>query len=83
MASEGFRRRVMGGYDPAQVDRALAERDERLDQLEREAQQLAGRVIDAERRLRAQVSGIAEAAGAIGVSAGAWTSSAARRGAAP
>ncbi len=56
----------MGGYDPAQVDRALAERDERLDQLEREAQQLAGRVIDAERRLRAQVSGIAEAAGAIG-----------------
>lgn len=43
----------MGGYDPAQVRAALDERDERLVQLEREAQQLARRVIETEERLQA------------------------------
>ena len=44
---------LLGGYDPAQVRAAIDERDERLSQLEREAQQLARRVIETEKRLQA------------------------------
>ena len=43
---------LLGGYDPAQVRAAIDERDERLVLLEREAQQLARRVIDTEKRLQ-------------------------------
>jgi hypothetical protein len=52
---EELPRKVLGGYDRAAVDEALRERDERLEQLEREAQQLAKRVIDTEKRVRAEV----------------------------
>ncbi|MBM3668184.1 MAG: DivIVA domain-containing protein [Actinobacteria bacterium] len=65
MAAERFRRKVMGGYDPSQVDAALEARDERLDQLEREAQQLARRVLETEKRVRGQIGGVGEATSAI------------------
>lgn len=48
----------MGGYDPAQVRAAIDERDERLARLEREAQQMARRVIETEKRLQAKLPGI-------------------------
>jgi hypothetical protein len=51
MAREGFRRSI-GGYDPAQVDKAIAERDARLKRLEQEAQRLAQKVIETEQRLQ-------------------------------
>ena len=56
MGAERFRRRA-GGYDPAQVDAAIAARDARLARLEREAEQLAERVVDSERRLEALAGG--------------------------
>jgi len=39
------------GYDPEEVDAAIASRDVRLARLEREAQRLAGRVVDREKKL--------------------------------
>jgi len=53
MAEEQIRRTVIGGYSRSQGERALRERDERLERLEREAQLLAGKVIEAERRAAA------------------------------
>jgi hypothetical protein len=50
VARERFRRAALG-YDPEQVDAAIASRDARLERLEREAQRLAQRVVDRERRL--------------------------------
>jgi hypothetical protein len=45
------------GYDPAQVEEALGERDERVARLEAEAAKLARRVTEQERRLRETVEG--------------------------
>jgi len=42
----------MRGYDPDEVDAAIQARDARLARLEREAQRLAERVVDRERRLQ-------------------------------
>lgn len=42
----------MRGYDPEQVDAAIQARDARLTRLEREAQRLAERVVEKERRLQ-------------------------------
>jgi hypothetical protein len=42
----------MRGYDPEQVDAAMQARDARLERLEREAQRLAERVVEKERRLQ-------------------------------
>jgi len=57
---------LLGGYDPAQVRAAIDERDERLSLLEREAQRLATRVIDTERRLQSVLPGSGSEGGAIG-----------------
>ncbi len=51
MSQERFRRTVRG-YDPAQVDAAIEARDARLARLEREAQRLAERVVEREKRLQ-------------------------------
>ena len=51
MAKERFRR-TLRGYDPDEVDAAIQARDARLARLEREAQRLAQRVVDRERRLQ-------------------------------
>jgi hypothetical protein len=51
VSKERFRRAVRG-YDPEQVDAAIAARDARLARLEREAQRLAERVVEKERRLQ-------------------------------
>ncbi|CAN5574260.1 hypothetical protein BH20ACT15_BH20ACT15_11070 [soil metagenome] len=56
----------MGGYDPAQVRAAIDERDERIRLLEREAQQLASRVIETEKRLQRALPGAEGPTGAIG-----------------
>jgi hypothetical protein len=45
-------RRALRGYDPEEVDAALDARDARLARLEREAQRLAERVVERERRLQ-------------------------------
>jgi hypothetical protein len=45
-------RRAMRGYDPEQVDAALDARDARLARLEREAQRLAERVVEREKKLQ-------------------------------
>ncbi len=42
----------MRGYDPEEVDAAIASRDARLARLEREAQRLAERVVEREKRLQ-------------------------------
>src|SRR5262249_43971847 len=42
----------MRGYDPEEVDAAIEARDARLARLEREAQRLAERVVDREKRLQ-------------------------------
>jgi hypothetical protein len=52
VSEEPLRRTLVGGYSRRQVDEAMRERDERLEQLEAEAQQLARRVIESERRMR-------------------------------
>ena len=44
-------RRALRGYDPNEVDAAIEARDARLARLEREAQRLAERVVDREKRL--------------------------------
>jgi hypothetical protein len=51
VSKERFRR-AMRGYDPDEVDSAIAARDARLARLEREAQRLAERVVEKERRLQ-------------------------------
>ena len=51
---------LVGGYDPAQVRAAIDERDERLRLLEREAQKLATRVIQTEKRLQRILPGSGE-----------------------
>ena len=51
MSEERFRRTVRG-YDPEEVDAAIEARDARLARLEREAQRLAERVVDREKRLQ-------------------------------
>ena len=51
VSKERFRRAVRG-YDPEEVDAAIATRDARLVRLEREAQRLAERVVEKERRLQ-------------------------------
>jgi hypothetical protein len=45
-------RRALRGYDPEEVDAAIAARDARLARLEREAQRLAERVVEREKRLQ-------------------------------
>jgi hypothetical protein len=45
-------RRALRGYDPEEVDAAMAARDARLARLEREAQRLAERVVERERKLQ-------------------------------
>ena len=70
----------MGGYDPAQVRAAIDERDERLVQLEREAQQLARRVIETEKRLQEALPKMRRARRARSRAwAGAWRRSTSRR----
>jgi hypothetical protein len=44
--------RTLRGYDPDEVDAAIAARDARLSRLEREAQRLAERVVEREKRLQ-------------------------------
>lgn len=51
MARERFRR-TRDGYDPVEVEKAIADRDARLVRLEQEVQRLARRVIEAEERLQ-------------------------------
>ncbi|MGZ5320861.1 MAG: hypothetical protein ACXWZW_01100 [Solirubrobacterales bacterium] len=62
MARERFRR-ALGGYDPVEVEKAIADRDARLHRLELEAQRLARRVIETEQRLQRLLGG--DAGGAI------------------
>jgi hypothetical protein len=45
-------RRALRGYDPEEVDAAIDARDTRLARLEREAQRLAERVVEREKRLQ-------------------------------
>jgi hypothetical protein len=51
VSKERFRRSLRG-YDPEEVDAALEARDARLARLEREAQRLAERVVEREKRLQ-------------------------------
>ena len=51
MSKERFRR-ALRGYDPDEVDAAIEARDARLARLEREAQRLAERVVEKERRFQ-------------------------------
>jgi hypothetical protein len=51
VSKERFRR-AMRGYDPEEVDAAIEARDARLARLEREAQRLAERVVEREKRLQ-------------------------------
>jgi DivIVA protein len=51
VSKERFRR-ALRGYDPGDVDAAIEARDARLARLEREAQRLAERVVEREKRLQ-------------------------------
>jgi hypothetical protein len=51
VSKERFRR-ALRGYDPEEVDAAIEARDARLARLEREAQRLAERVVQREKRLQ-------------------------------
>ena len=51
MSKERFRR-TLRGYDPDEVNAAIQARDARLARLEREAQRLAERVVEREKRLQ-------------------------------
>jgi hypothetical protein len=51
VSKERFRR-ALRGYDPDEVDAAIEARDARLTRLEREAQRLAERVVERERKLQ-------------------------------
>jgi hypothetical protein len=55
-------RRALRGYDPDEVDAALDARDARLARLEREAQRLAERVVERERKLQEALKGPVAAA---------------------
>jgi DivIVA protein len=55
-------RRALRGYDPEEVDAAIDARDARLARLEREAQRLAERVVERERKLQAELKGSVAAA---------------------
>jgi hypothetical protein len=62
VSKERFRRAVRG-YDPEEVDAAIKARDARLARLEREAQRLAERVVERERKLQDAVKRLGEGAG--------------------
>jgi DivIVA protein len=51
VSKERFRR-ALRGYDPEEVDAAIEARDARLSRLEREAQRLAERVVEREKKLQ-------------------------------
>lgn len=57
--AKGFRRSLLG-YDRDSVKEAIASRDERLKRLEREAGNLAQRILDRERRLKAALGRLGE-----------------------
>ncbi|MSO40886.1 MAG: DivIVA domain-containing protein [Solirubrobacterales bacterium] len=59
MASESFRR-ALRGYDPEEVDAALSKKQARVERLEREAKQLAQRVMEKERRLQEALARLGE-----------------------
>ena len=59
MPRERFRR-ALRGYDPEEVDAAIQARDARLARLEREAQRLAQRVVERERRLQDALARLGE-----------------------
>jgi DivIVA domain-containing protein len=63
VSKERFRRTVRG-YDPEEVDAAIEARDARLARLEREAQRLAERVVERERKLQGALKRLGEGAGA-------------------
>jgi hypothetical protein len=56
VSKERFRR-ALRGYDPDEVDAAIEARDARLARLEREAQRLAERVVEREKRLQDALKG--------------------------
>ena len=69
IAKRGFKRSLLG-YSREEVSKAIANRDARLERLEREASNLADRVLDRERRLQAALQRLGqdesmEASGAI------------------
>jgi DivIVA protein len=53
-------RRALYGYDPEEVDAAIQARDARLARLEREAQRLAERVVQREKRLQEALARLGE-----------------------
>ncbi len=59
MSKERFRRAVRG-YDPEEVEAAIQARDARLARLEHEAQRLAERVVEREKRLQEALAGLEE-----------------------
>lgn len=59
MSKERFRRALLG-YDPEEVEAAIQARDARLARLEREAQRLAERVVERERRLQEALARLEE-----------------------
>jgi hypothetical protein len=61
VSTERFRR-TLRGYDPEEVDAAIGARDARLARLEREAQRLAERVVEREKRLQDALKGPMSAA---------------------
>ena len=67
MSKERFRR-ALRGYDPEEVEAAIEARDARLARLEREAQRLAERVVEREKRLQDALARLGEGSPrAIGV----------------
>jgi hypothetical protein len=66
--SNGAFRRALRGYDPEEVDAAIEARDARLARLEREAQRLAERVVEREKRLQDALNRLGEGTplGAVG-----------------
>ena len=64
MSKERFSR-ALRGYDPEEVDAAIEARDARLARLEREAQRLAERVVEREKRVQ-EVLKRAPMSGAVG-----------------
>ena len=59
MSKERFRR-ALRGYDPEEVEAAIQARDARLARLEHEAQRLAERVVERERRLQEALARLEE-----------------------
>ena len=59
MSKERFRRALLG-YDPEEVEAAIQARDARLARLEHEAQRLAERVVERERRLQEALARLEE-----------------------